>query len=261
MGSGIQTVDVTDGSIVTTVVKIDDDYWNYVTRSRDKILEWLQPVGKFVVCETQLVLREAALWCPECDEGLCSSCEKHHRASKATKNHEVTSVNNYKQLPPEIARRGIQTVDITNGRAATTVVKVYDNHDWTYVTTSKDKIYLTDQYSSTVTCYTLTGQKVWECKNETIVISFRGVTIDNESNVYMVSYGMTVSSHFTRWKASRQLLGKNMGLNILQLSIFTNEEIFCSLLAYLEQPFCIILNDEIRFELCREEYSRFNTQL
>ncbi|VDI72449.1 Hypothetical predicted protein [Mytilus galloprovincialis] len=55
------------------------------------------------VCETQLVLREAALWCPECDEGLCSSCEKHHRASKATKNHEVTSVNNYKQLPPEIA--------------------------------------------------------------------------------------------------------------------------------------------------------------
>lgn len=85
--------------------------------------------------------------------------------------------------------RGIQTVDITNGRAATTVVKVYDNHDWTYVTTSKDKIYLTDQYSSTVTCYTLTGQKVWECKNETFVISVRGVTIDNEYNVYVVSYG------------------------------------------------------------------------
>ncbi|CAC5373364.1 unnamed protein product [Mytilus coruscus] len=55
------------------------------------------------VCETQDVVRNAIFWCPECDEGLCTSCEKHHRASKSSRNHEVTSVNNYQQIPSSIA--------------------------------------------------------------------------------------------------------------------------------------------------------------
>ncbi|CAC5373379.1 unnamed protein product [Mytilus coruscus] len=55
------------------------------------------------VCETQHVVREATFWCSECDEGLCSSCDKHHRASKASRNHEVISVNNYQQIPHTIA--------------------------------------------------------------------------------------------------------------------------------------------------------------
>ncbi|CAG2238551.1 unnamed protein product [Mytilus edulis] len=55
------------------------------------------------VCETQHVVKEAAFWCPECDEGICTSCEKHHRALKGTRNHEVTSIDNYKQIPPTIA--------------------------------------------------------------------------------------------------------------------------------------------------------------
>ncbi|XP_063406361.1 uncharacterized protein LOC134690325 [Mytilus trossulus] len=55
------------------------------------------------VCETQHVVREAAFWCPECDEGLCALCEKHHRASRGTRNHEVTSVMNYKRIPSSIA--------------------------------------------------------------------------------------------------------------------------------------------------------------
>ncbi|CAC5373367.1 unnamed protein product [Mytilus coruscus] len=55
------------------------------------------------VCETQDVVRDAIFWCPECDEGLCTSCEKHHRASKSSRNHEVTSVNNYQQIPSSIA--------------------------------------------------------------------------------------------------------------------------------------------------------------
>ncbi|CAG2201130.1 unnamed protein product [Mytilus edulis] len=55
------------------------------------------------VCETQFVVREAAFWCAECDEGLCSTCEKHNRASKGTKNHEITSVNDFQQIPSSIA--------------------------------------------------------------------------------------------------------------------------------------------------------------
>ncbi|XP_052087115.1 uncharacterized protein LOC127724235 [Mytilus californianus] len=55
------------------------------------------------VCESQHTTTKADFWCPECDEGLCSQCLKHHSASKGTRNHEVISVDNYKQLPPSIA--------------------------------------------------------------------------------------------------------------------------------------------------------------
>ncbi|VDI22331.1 Hypothetical predicted protein [Mytilus galloprovincialis] len=55
------------------------------------------------VCEAQDVVKAAAFWCPECNEGICTSCEKHHRASRGTRKHEVTSMDDYKQIPPIIA--------------------------------------------------------------------------------------------------------------------------------------------------------------
>ncbi|XP_052087114.1 uncharacterized protein LOC127724234 [Mytilus californianus] len=55
------------------------------------------------VCESQHTTIKADFWCPECDEGLCSQCLKHHNASKATRTHGVISVDRYKQLPPSIA--------------------------------------------------------------------------------------------------------------------------------------------------------------
>ncbi|VDH97213.1 Hypothetical predicted protein [Mytilus galloprovincialis] len=55
------------------------------------------------VCDSQHTKTNADYWCPDCDEGLCSQCLKHHNASKATRNHDVISVDNYKQLPPLIA--------------------------------------------------------------------------------------------------------------------------------------------------------------
>ncbi|XP_063435946.1 uncharacterized protein LOC134716864 [Mytilus trossulus] len=55
------------------------------------------------VCESQHRTTHADFWCPECDEGLCSQCLKYHNALKATRAHEVISVENYKQLPTSIA--------------------------------------------------------------------------------------------------------------------------------------------------------------
>ncbi|XP_052101512.1 uncharacterized protein LOC127735387 [Mytilus californianus] len=54
------------------------------------------------VCESQHMTTKADFWCPECDEGLCSQCLKHHNASKGTRNHGVIPVDNYKQLPMSI---------------------------------------------------------------------------------------------------------------------------------------------------------------
>ncbi|XP_052101422.1 uncharacterized protein LOC127735315 [Mytilus californianus] len=55
------------------------------------------------VCNSQHTTTNADYWCPECDEGLCFQCLKYHNASKALRNHDVISVDNYKQLPPSIA--------------------------------------------------------------------------------------------------------------------------------------------------------------
>ncbi|CAC5355259.1 unnamed protein product [Mytilus coruscus] len=55
------------------------------------------------VCDSQHITANADYWCPECDEGLCSQYLKYHNASKATRNHGVLSVDNYKQLPPSVS--------------------------------------------------------------------------------------------------------------------------------------------------------------
>ena len=47
------------------------------------------------ICEAQHITKYADQWCPECDEGLCSDCEKHHNISKASRNHGVISIESY----------------------------------------------------------------------------------------------------------------------------------------------------------------------
>ncbi|VDI72442.1 Hypothetical predicted protein [Mytilus galloprovincialis] len=84
---------------------------------------------------------------------------------------------------------GIKTVDVTNESTINTVVKVDAIHHWNYVTSSKDKIYHTNSDTDTVTCYTVIGQKFWEYKDESTLKPIRGVTIDNDSNVYVAFYG------------------------------------------------------------------------
>ncbi|XP_071142904.1 E3 ubiquitin-protein ligase TRIM71-like [Mytilus edulis] len=83
--------------------------------------------------------------------------------------------------------RGIQTADIADESSTTTVVTIDGKQYWNYVTSSKDKIYHTCNESNTVTCYTVTGQKIWEFKDDSMLTSIRGVTVDNDSNVYLVS--------------------------------------------------------------------------
>ena len=55
------------------------------------------------ICESQHITKCADHWCPECDEGLCSDCQKHHSLSKATRTHGIISIENYKKLPKSIS--------------------------------------------------------------------------------------------------------------------------------------------------------------
>ena len=60
----------------------------------------------FGICEAQHITKYADKWCPECDEGLCSDCENHHKVAKASRNHCVISIENYHKLPSSISEIG-----------------------------------------------------------------------------------------------------------------------------------------------------------
>ena len=58
------------------------------------------------ICEAQHITNYADQWCPECDEGLCSDCENHHKVAKASRNHCFISIENYHKLPSSISEIG-----------------------------------------------------------------------------------------------------------------------------------------------------------
>lgn len=51
------------------------------------------------LCQEDDETSTAVMWCAECDVFLCSECQKHHGRFKMSKNHQVMSVHDYKNLP------------------------------------------------------------------------------------------------------------------------------------------------------------------
>ena len=51
------------------------------------------------ICEALHTINNAANWCPECEEGLCLECLRHHTVSKYTKLHKAISIENYQKSP------------------------------------------------------------------------------------------------------------------------------------------------------------------
>ena len=69
----------------------------------------------------------------------------------------------------------------------TTLVKQSNLPDSSYITTCGDNIYQTNCDTSTVTCYTITGEKLWKYNDASMMNGLQGVTVDNNSNVYVAS--------------------------------------------------------------------------
>ncbi|VDI03634.1 Hypothetical predicted protein [Mytilus galloprovincialis] len=51
------------------------------------------------VCMSQHITQTATTCCPECEENFCEKCKVHHEFAKATKKHEVISIENVLKLP------------------------------------------------------------------------------------------------------------------------------------------------------------------
>ena len=109
--------------------------------------------------------------------------------------------------------RGIQMMKLSDDRI-TTLVK-QDNLSYnSYITTSGDTIYQTNYRTSTVTFYTMKGEKVWEYKDGSVLIGLCGLTVENNSNIYVTSYSSaSVVLLAPDGRQGRQLIRRNDGLS------------------------------------------------
>ena len=51
------------------------------------------------ICDHDNESKLAATWCPECEDLLCTDCDRHHARSSSSKKHIVISMENYQKLP------------------------------------------------------------------------------------------------------------------------------------------------------------------
>ena len=83
-----------------------------------------------------------------------------------------------------------------------------------YITTCREKIYLTNPKTKTVTCYTIKGDKLWEYKEKSLLTDPMCVTVDNNANVYVTSYSSSsVVVIEPDGKKGRQILSSDDGLS------------------------------------------------
>ena len=54
------------------------------------------------VCKFQHKTNVPEVWCPICEEFLCSTCSQHHKAQRLTREHTTISYDDYYKLPPFI---------------------------------------------------------------------------------------------------------------------------------------------------------------
>jgi len=111
-------------------------------------------------------------------------------------------------------KRGIQMMKLSNDRV-TTLVK-QDNLPYdSFIATSGDKIYQTTNDNSTVTCYTMKGEKLWQYKDVSVLTYPYGITVDNKSNVYVTSFtSNTVVVIAPDGRQGRKLISSDDGLKV-----------------------------------------------
>ncbi|CAG2194609.1 unnamed protein product [Mytilus edulis] len=56
------------------------------------------------VCDLRNISKLSAIWCTECDEGLCEGCQEHHSLSKGSRNHTVIPISEYRKLPSDVIK-------------------------------------------------------------------------------------------------------------------------------------------------------------
>ncbi|VDH95074.1 Hypothetical predicted protein [Mytilus galloprovincialis] len=111
--------------------------------------------------------------------------------------------------------KGIQSVKLSCNFPSTLVEDVTLS-DRSYVATSEDKLYYTNSSHHTVTCCSLTGEKMWEYKDQSVCSPYGTIVVDEDSNVYIASCdNHSIFLLSSDGKHVRKLLGKDDGINPL----------------------------------------------
>lgn len=63
------------------------------------------------ICEQLQQTSVPVIWCPECEEAFCTSCSRHHRVAKLSKDHSTIPYDNYSKLPPFILNMSLLCSD------------------------------------------------------------------------------------------------------------------------------------------------------
>ena len=109
--------------------------------------------------------------------------------------------------------RGLNKIELSDGRITTLVEDVMLSNE-SFVTTFGDKIFQTKHAYNSVTCYAINGEKLWEFKDESVLMTPVGLAVDNNCNIYVASFGnnkvIVLSQDGKQW---RPLLDQNDGLS------------------------------------------------
>ena len=107
--------------------------------------------------------------------------------------------------------KGLKKINISDHSVSDII-----NSDMTsvcYVATSEDKLYYTNYSKHTVTCCDLHGTAQWEFNGEHVLQIPRGITVDNDGNLYVVGYkSNNVVVISPDGQSHRQLLSSKDGL-------------------------------------------------
>ena len=120
--------------------------------------------------------------------------------------------------------RGLKMLNLSD-RSVSDIISS-DMSNVNYVATSGDKLYYTNTNTNTVTCCDLHGTTQWEFKDNRVLQHPRGISVDNDGNVYVVGYySNNVVVISPDGQRHRQLLASKDGLSnpyVLDYDKFTN---------------------------------------
>jgi hypothetical protein len=51
------------------------------------------------ICDIRHISKPSEVWCPDCEEGLCTACLEHHSLAKPFGNHITIPISEYQKLP------------------------------------------------------------------------------------------------------------------------------------------------------------------
>ena len=51
------------------------------------------------ICDIRHISKPSEVWCPDCEEGICTECKEHHSLAKPSRNHSTIPIEEYQKLP------------------------------------------------------------------------------------------------------------------------------------------------------------------